>query len=241
MKSNSIYIFCIFLSILLGSQNLLAQSVLTQQEEEDITLSDEFYSEYGYGDTYEAARISALETLQETVLEDAVRFSMTSQEILSAVEMRARYSAVESVGNVIVLSWIDKDSIMITVEKPLRPAASHEGLEEPVESASVAASVNQTVTADIHVPDRLLECGNIMDFHRALTYSGCIFSNINSSDGFSDPSKCHVAVFGKDGSTRYILSPGGVSRTDVLTGEVVSSEVILNSSDYNVLYFLILN
>lgn len=214
----------ILLIFLLPSRHLSAQTSLTREEEESITLSGMYYSEYGTGENYETAKREAIVALQDMIVGYALVSSISDSEILRAVEMRANCAKVESYGNICALAWIHRDSIVVTASKPL-----------------VRSVVTETQSGgqNYSIPDNLMSCKNISEFRRALNYSGCIFSDINSTDGFSDTGKCHVAVFGPDGGLMLILSPGKNSRTDILSGEVLDDfEKFLKSPDYDFWYFL---
>ncbi len=216
--------FVIVLMSLLFSGILSAQEYLPREQEIEIKTSDKYYWGEGISADDSTALISAMVDLTESIVSDILRSTVVDQEMLAGdIYEHASMARLENMGDVIILAWIDKDSLIFNIDS------------EAQESAAVSSEVIRT-----ELPAELLACRTLEEFRRVLLRSNFVVGKIGSCAEFTHPDRCYVAVF-QNNQTRNIaalLSPGDEIRTDLLSGVTFDNlEKFLASDRYILWYF----
>jgi len=226
----------------LSAQN----NFLPKEQESDIKTSGRYYWDECSDFSAENARQCAFTGLSSRIIEDAVNQSRKQEEVLKAIEMGAHFDNLQQAGKVKILAWIAKDSVFVTTQKPItktpvtqpappitttsqppvkeQPAMPQQMAESELVPASSAKTDLNPVSTDDPVLKELIACKNFREVRRVATINGLVRgSKINSSEGFSNPEKCIIAVFAADGTLVALLDTGSGSRTDLLSGKTVQN------------------
>ena len=217
--------FAIALVSLLTPGILSAQEYLPYEQEIEIKTSDKYYWGEGINADDSTALKSAMVDLTESIVSDILRSTVVNHEALTGdIYEYANMARLENMGDVIILAWIDKESLFFNIDS------------ETKESAAVVSSA-VTMT---ELPAELLACGTLEEFRRYLLRSNFVVGQIGSCAEFTHPERCYVAVFRNNQAknTAALLSPGDESRTDLLTGVTFDNiEEFLDTSRYILWYF----
>jgi hypothetical protein len=231
---------------------LYGQSYLLKEKENDIKVSGEYYWGECSDFSEDNARQGAFVELSNLIINDAVNQSIKQDEILKAIELGAHFDRVQQKGKVKILAWIAKDSVFVTIQKPItqstptQPIAAQSADERisvvgtPITSPNmdVAPTLTQNpVQTDNPILKELLSCKTSKDIHRVARTNGLV-RGINSSDGFPNPEKCFIAVFVTDGTLLALYDVGDGSRTDLLTGKTALNPEQLYDLDSHFLWYL---
>ena len=177
-------------------------------------MSEKYYWDVCSDFREESAKQCALKSLSDRVIGDAVNKTRNLEEILKTIEINARLDRIEQKGMVEIIAWIAKDSVSVTIEKPItqKPA--------PVQTPPH----EQPVASDNPVLQELTACKTYEEVRMIVTKRGLVSgSKINSYEGFINPERCIIAVFNEEGVLVAFLGTGSSFRTDLLTGKTVQN------------------
>lgn len=215
---------------------VFAQNYLTEEQEQDLKLSGRFY--WGEGDGFNETKAYqiALNNLTEKIISDDVPHTKKKEEILKELEKKARVGRIKQEGMVCVLAWIAKDSVWITTQKPFNPPQVSPQPADSPKSPPIATSNSQVSNNSNNdtlshpntnnkvndaVLQELLNCKDYKDVNKVANRRGLVRGDMNSAVGFDRPELCYIAVFNSNWSLVALLDKGGMSRTDLLSGQSI--------------------
>lgn len=108
----------IILLLLVFAPCIFAQNVLLPERVKEIKESGRYYWEECAAFSADEAKSGAFYYLSNKIIADAVKQSITQDEALKALEVNANFDNLRQDGKV-VLAWIAKDSVFVTVKKPI--------------------------------------------------------------------------------------------------------------------------
>ena len=216
------------------SSFLHGQNYLSRERENEIKLSEKYY----WGECFDfkevEAKQCALVDLCNQIIKDAVNQSIKVDEILKAIEMSVHFERLQQQGKQKFLAWIEKDSVFVTIKKPITQMSE----PQPITQTPEQEQELKSVTTDNTVMQKLVACKTYNEVKRVAIMNGIVRgSTINSSKGFTNPEKCIIAVFTLDGTLSALLDVGGSSRTDLISGKTIQNpEQYYNREEYYLLY-----
>jgi len=249
---NKINFTLIMLLITAFAPCLSAQNYLSKERENEIKTSGKYYwSECSDFKEYEA-RQCALDEFYR-VVEDAVNQTSRQDETLNAIKTSVRFDRLQQQGKNKILAWVAKDSVFITAKKPTTQQVKSIEEEEEViwqgmqtnkiqvdtveeEEEEIVWQPTQPVSQPqpkaVSEPEQKLDpvlselvaCKDYNCVRRVAITKGLVRgSKLNSSEGFSNPEKCIIAVFTADEKLSALLDAGKGARKDLLTGETIQN------------------
>ncbi|MDR1631668.1 MAG: hypothetical protein LBR97_02115 [Dysgonamonadaceae bacterium] len=252
---NKLKYILLFTLIAAFSTSLSAQNFLSKERENEIKTSEHYY--WGECSDFQEdnARVCAFDDLKERVIGDAVKQSIQQDEALKAIDMGAHFDRLEQKGKIKILAWIAKDSVFVTSQKTItrtlaptptpvaQPVVEKKPQPQPApvpaQSSPMSPKSQATILpTDNPILQELAACKNYKEVRRVATIKGLVRgSKINSSEGFTNPAKCIIAVFTTDGTLSALLDTGSNSRVDVLSGKTVQNpEQHYNKKQYSLWY-----
>jgi len=231
---------------------LFGQDYLSRDRENEIKMSGQYYWGEGSYFVEDSAKMFALNELCNFIIQDAVGQSEHQDEILKEIKMDAHVGRLLQQGKIKILAWIAKDSVLLTVTTQ-RPITRYEPQSVPVAPAPVVKQKEESVSQPKTVPAlalnpvatdnpvlrNLVSCKTYNDVRRVATMNGLVRgSTINSSEGFSNPEKCIIAVFTVNGTLTALLDTGDTSRTDLLSGTTIQNPEQYYNKDSYFLWYL---
>jgi len=254
IKTQKIICFSLIAILVIAVQTpLYGQNYLSKERENEIKTLEKYY--WAECSTFKEneAKECALVYLSNRVIEDAVNQSEKQDKVLKAIAMGAHLDRLQQQGKVKILAWIAKDSVFITAPKPITqtpvpkpaPVVQSEVKEEtppaekPVPQPELASQPEvKTIVTDDSVMQELAACKTFKEVKRVSTIKGLVRgSKINSSEGFSNPEKCIIAVFfTADGTLSALLDVGSNSRTDLLSGKTIQNLEQYSKEEYFLWY-----
>ena len=241
--------FTLMISLIItSSPSLHGQNYLSQERENEIKGSGKYYWEECADTNAEKAKQCAFNKLSNLIITDAVNKSVKQDEVLKAIEMGAHFDNLQQMGRFEILAWIAKDSVFVTTKKPITQSFTptsqctlistpKQQVKEDVTPASQPESVPEPETAK-SVLQKLAACKTYKEVKRVTTMNGFVCGGkMNSSEGFTNPEKCIIAVFSTDGVLAALLDAGSNSRIDLLSGKSVRNpEQFYNQEEYFLWY-----
>lgn len=218
-----------------------SQDYLTDEQEYEIKMSDRYYWEEGIDFDKDNAYVNALNALTERVISNIVYQTKEKDEVLKALEMNARFGQIRQEGMACVLAWIAKDSVFVTVQRPLntekKPVVDNTLNPEKTQVTSTESpDVSKNVVTD-PVLQELVNCGNYKELKKAVMRRGIVSGELNTSDGFANPGNCLIAVFDSSGNLIALLDKGGNTRVDLKSGQSIqNAEATYRNNGYNLWY-----
>jgi hypothetical protein len=240
---------------------LYGQDTLSKERENEIKTSGKYY--WGEGADFEEfiAKLTATEDLSNHIFKDVILQTAQQDEILKTVDARQQFGRLQQQGKNKFLAWIAKDSVFITIQRPItqisaskpQQTALEYTAEQPVRTNEILPAATPTlqsesvvapeaeltrVTANNPVLQTLAGCKTYRDVKRIATMNGLVRGEIGKgSTGFSNPENCIIAVFTSDGALSALLDNGNDSRTDLLSGNTIQNpEQFYNSGQYYLWY-----
>lgn len=215
------FVACLIFSVI---QFLYAQEMytLTCEQEEEIKLSGKYYWGEASDSDIILARISAIEDLK-IYIQRTVNDVERKKTIFNFIDMESNIGLLNQKGKKKVLAWIEKYRDTETRFMP------EENTFVPQEEIS-----SNTILFELAV------CKNYTQVRRFAMLKGFVRAgNINSIEGFPDPSKCIIAVFKKDGSLYALLDKGKDVRVDLISGnKILHPEMYYDKDQYFFWYML---
>ena len=218
---------------------LFSQEYLSFEEEKRIKFSDDYYWAESSDFSLDQATIQAMDRLVEKVISDAVFQTIERNEMLEELELKVNKARIRQEGKYHMIVWIAKDSVSITVQKPLQSDSEeqnqyHTELPKQKEDGNSAGYTNTDSAIDA-----LKSCKNYKDVNRVTRQYGFIRGELNSSKGFDHPENCLIAVFSDDYKMVALLDKGSPSRVDLLTGQIIDNpeSVYDKNKGYKLWYF----
>jgi hypothetical protein len=227
---------------------LFGQSYLSEERKSEIKTSERYYWGECSDFKEDAARQCAFSDLSAQVINDAVNQSIKADEILKVIEMGTHFDRLQQKGKKIkILAWIVKDSVFVTIQKPITQtstASQAVSIAKPSVTKQPATQPQPTPKAEAKpiatgnpILQKLAACKNYKEVKRIATRYGFVRGKINSTEGFSYPEKCIIAVFTADGALSALLDVGDSARTDLLSGQTIQNpEQYYNRNDYFLWY-----
>jgi len=218
-------ILIITILLIIFSSSLFGQTFLSKEQENAIKTSENYYwgecSDFKEAD----AKQCALVDLSNQIIKSAVKQSIKVDEILKAIEMSVHFEQLQQQGKLKFLAWIEKDSIFVTIKKPITQMSNQKQKLE-------LAAQNNTVL------QKLAACKSYNEVKQLAIMNGLVRgSAINSSKGFANPEKCIIAVFTLDGTLSAMLDTGGSSRSDLISGKTIQNpEQYYSKEEFYLLY-----
>jgi len=211
-----LYFALIVMLLIAISPYLSAQKYLSKERENEIKMSEQYFWGECSDFKEEGAKQCAFVELSNQIIKSAVHQSNKMDEILKAIEMKVRFERLQQQGRIKILTWIVKDSVFVTIQKPiLRASESKPALPD---------TDIQPAMKENPILQELAACKTYNDVRRVATMKGLVRgSKINSSEGFANPEKCIIAVFTSEGALAALLDTGSSSRTDLLSGKTVQN------------------
>ena len=220
---------------------MFGQRFLSEEQEEEIKLTGKYYWKESSGSEEAIAYQYALNGLTDRIISDVVYQTKKREEVLKELEMRAHVGRIRQEGSACVLAWIAKDSVFVTTQRPLNPPQTivvpppvDTHVEPPVSTLQPGATNNDVTDV---ILQELISCKNYKEVNKVANRRGLVKGEMNTSEGFSRPDLCYIAVFDPGWSLVALLDKGGTSRMDLKSGQPIQNpESYYQNKGYNLWY-----
>ena len=247
--------FLLVTFLLFALINSYGQEILPKEKEREIKMSGKyFYSECSAFDVADAKECALRDLAQITIIEMIKQsIKLDEVEFKNAMEMRAQTAQLNLTGKIRILSWIEKDKILMddTQTQTTEPTIIQEqtstsetnsttNTTQETESIPISSSVSaQTSTPIEPEPARKPEISAISNpIIRDLATCEVFVQFQRKADGlrrqgkivygtkktsFLNPDNCFVAVFTTEQILIAMLDTGQNSRIDLITGKTIQN------------------